>query len=75
MATVADFRCGEARRRGWDRISLSVSVRGNEPARKLYESSGYLDAGGEPVRMLGTITLRGRAVEVDDTLIYLAKSL
>jgi len=65
----------EARRRGWDRISLSVSAQGNEPARRLYEGIGYLDAGGAAVRVLGTITLRGRAVEVDDTLTYLAKSL
>ncbi len=65
----------EARRRGWDRISLSVSAHGNEPARRLYEALGYGDAGVAPVRVLGEITLRGRAVEVDDTLSYLAKSL
>ena len=35
----------EARGRGWDRISLSVSAQGNEPARRLYETLGYLDAG------------------------------
>jgi len=65
----------EARRRGWDRISLSVSDRGNEPARSLYEGMGYADSGAAPVRVLGAITLRGRAVEVDDTLVYLVKSL
>jgi GNAT superfamily N-acetyltransferase len=65
----------EARLRGWDRISLSVSAQGNEPARRLYEGLGYLDAGVAPVRVLGTIRLRGRAVVVDDTLTYLAKSL
>ena len=31
--------------------------------------------GAAPVRVLGAITLRGRAVEVDDTLVYLVKSL
>lgn len=65
----------EARRRGWDRISLSVSAEGNESARRLYDSLGYLDAGVAPVRVLGTIMLRGRAVEVDDSLAYLVKPL
>lgn len=65
----------EARRRGWDRISLSVSAEHNEPARKLYEGIGYQDVGTGPVHVLGTITLRGRAVEVNDTLAYLAKPL
>jgi GNAT superfamily N-acetyltransferase len=65
----------EARRRGWDRISLSVSAEGNDPARGLYDRLGYLDAGLSPVRVLGTITLRGRPFDVDDTLCYLTKSL
>jgi GNAT superfamily N-acetyltransferase len=65
----------EARRRGWERISLSVSADGNLPARRLYEGLGYRDTGDAPVRALGMITLRGRQVEVDDTLVYLAKSL
>ena len=65
----------EARRRGWERISLSVSADGNLPARTLYEGLGYRDTGDAPVRALGTITLRGRQVEIDDTLVYLAKPL
>lgn len=65
---------GEARRRGADRLSLSVGI-GNGPARALYEKLGYADAGAEPERVAGTIVLRGRAVEVDDTLLYLVKSL
>lgn len=65
----------EVRRRGWDRISLSVSTQGNDPARRLYESLGYRPAACAPVRVHGTITLRGRAVEVDDTLEYLDKPL
>jgi GNAT superfamily N-acetyltransferase len=65
----------EARRRGWDRISLSVSRSDNPAAARLYAKLGYVDAGAEPVRVLGQITLRGRPFDVDDTLVYLAKDL
>jgi GNAT superfamily N-acetyltransferase len=65
----------EARSRGWERISLSVSRDGNVAARNLYAKLGYCDAGVDPVRVSGTITLRGRPFEVDDTLVYLTKSL
>jgi GNAT superfamily N-acetyltransferase len=65
----------EARRRGSDRISLSVSQGQNPEAKLLYEKLGYLDAGVEPVRVLGQIMLRGRPFDVDDTLVYLAKKL
>lgn len=65
----------EARGRGWQSISLSVSKDGNPAARRLYERLGYLDAGLEPVRVRGTIMLRGRPFEVDDTLVYLRKGL
>ena len=65
----------EARSRGWDRISLSVSQDGNPDARQLYEKLGYVDAGLEPVRVSGEILIRGRPLQVDDTLVYLAKSL
>jgi ribosomal protein S18 acetylase RimI-like enzyme len=61
-------------RRGHDRISLSVGI-ANEPARRLYERLGYTDAGIEPERVLGTITIRGAPFDVDDTLLYLAKDL
>jgi GNAT superfamily N-acetyltransferase len=63
------------RARGWDSISLSVSKDGNPGARRLYERLGYVDAGLEPVRVSGTIMLRGRPFEVDDTLVYLRKPL
>jgi GNAT superfamily N-acetyltransferase len=65
----------EARRRGWDRISLSVSRSDNPAAAQLYAKLGYVDAGAEPVRVLGQIMLRGRPFDVDDTLVYLAKDL
>ena len=65
----------EARARGWDSISLSVSEHGNVAARQLYANLGYMDAGVDPVRVLGTIMLRGRPFDVDDTLVYLVKAL
>jgi GNAT superfamily N-acetyltransferase len=64
-----------ARSRGWSSISLSVSKDGNPDARRLYERLGYVDAGVEPVRVTGTIMLRGRPYAVDDTLLYLRKPL
>ena len=65
----------EARARGHDRISLSVSEAGNPAARRLYERLDYVDAGVDRVRVQGTITLRGAPFEVDDTLLYLVKML
>jgi GNAT superfamily N-acetyltransferase len=65
----------EARRRDWDRISLSVSQDKNPAASLLYAKLGYVDAGVEPLRVLGEITIRGRPFAVDDTLVYLVKEL
>lgn len=65
----------EARRRGADRISLSVSQDQNPAAKLLYEKLGYVEAGVEPVRVLGQIMLRGKPFDVDDTLVYLTKKL
>jgi GNAT superfamily N-acetyltransferase len=63
-----------AAERGNARISLSHGV-ANEGARLLYEGLGYRDAGLPPERVVGTVLMRGRRVEVDDTLIYLVKEL
>ena len=65
----------EARARGWNSISLSVSQEGNAAARLLYAKLGYVDAGADPVRVSGPIMLRGRPFDVDDTLVYLTKHL
>lgn len=65
----------EACARGWNTISLSVSQDRNVAARQLYAKLGYADAGVDPVRVSGTIMLRGRPFEVDDTLVYLLKPL
>jgi len=65
----------EARRRGCERMSLSVSQEDNPAAARLYAKLGYVDAGVEPVRVLGQIMIRGRPLDVDDTLVYLVKEL
>jgi len=65
----------EARKRGWDSISLSVSQERNEVARRLYAKLGYVEAPTDPVSVSGVIILRGQPVEVDDTLMYLTKRL
>ena len=65
----------EARARGWDRMSLSVSQDGNAAAGRLYAKLGYADAGVEPVRVLGQVMLRTGPLDVDDTLVYLVKEL
>jgi ribosomal protein S18 acetylase RimI-like enzyme len=64
----------EAVRRGHGRISLGVGI-ANDAARRLYKRLGFRDAGLEPERVQGTITIRGKPVDVDDTLLYLTKDL
>jgi GNAT superfamily N-acetyltransferase len=63
-----------AARRGHVRVSLGHSI-ANDGARRLYEGLGYRHAGLELQRVAGTIVMRGKPVEVDDTLIYLVKDL
>jgi GNAT superfamily N-acetyltransferase len=65
----------EARTRGWEAISLSVSQEGNQSARRLYAKLGYVEAPTDPVRVSGVIILRGQPLEVEDTLVYLMKRL
>ena len=60
--------------RGHDRLSLSVGI-ANDAARGLYAKLGYADAGLAPQRVHGTILLRGKPFEVDDTLLYLVREL
>jgi GNAT superfamily N-acetyltransferase len=62
-----------ARERGHEWISLSVGDASD--ARRLYERLGYRGAGVPPVRVQGTIVIRGEPLEVDDTLVYLVKPL
>jgi ribosomal protein S18 acetylase RimI-like enzyme len=62
------------RERGGDALSLSVGI-GNYAAQALWDRLGFVDAGIEPERILGTITLRDEPFEVDDTLVYLVKRL
>ena len=63
-----------ATERGHGRISLSYGM-ANEPARRLYEKLGYTRADISPERVHGTIIIRNEPVEVDDTLVYLVKTL
>ena len=48
-------------------------TRQRRAARTLYAKLSYADAGVDPVRVSGTIVLRGRPFEVDDTLLYLGE--
>jgi len=72
-AALVDAAERLASERGYDRMSLSVSEAGE--ARRLYERLGYRDAGVPPVRVEGTILIRGEPLEVDETLVYLVKPL
>jgi ribosomal protein S18 acetylase RimI-like enzyme len=60
--------------KGYERLGVGHSV-DNEAARRLYERLGYRDAGLPPERVEGTIVIRGRAIDVDDTIVYLVKDL
>jgi ribosomal protein S18 acetylase RimI-like enzyme len=63
-----------AAERGYERISISASI-ANAGALRLYRHLGYRDAGLGPQRIAGTIVIRGKPVEVDDTLLYLVKEV
>jgi ribosomal protein S18 acetylase RimI-like enzyme len=64
----------EAGARGFDRLTLSVSVK-NDAAQTLYHGLGYRDAGVPPRRVQGTIQIRTGPIEVDDTLLTWEKAL
>jgi ribosomal protein S18 acetylase RimI-like enzyme len=64
----------EARARGFDRLTLTVSI-DNEPAQALYQTLGFVDAGFPPKRVQGTVNLRTGPMEVDDTLLTWEKRL
>ena len=63
-----------ARARGYAAISIGTSV-ANEGALRLYRRLGFRDADLPPQRVRGTILIRGKPVDIDDTLLYLVKSL
>ena len=60
--------------RGHGRISLSYGI-DNDAARQLYAGLDYRDAGLLPKPVQGKIRIRGRLVEINDSLIYLVKDL
>jgi [ribosomal protein S18]-alanine N-acetyltransferase len=65
---------GEARARGHDRLTLTVSA-ANDAAQALYRRLGYADAGVPPRRVKGTVVIRTGPIEVDDTLLTWEKRL
>jgi ribosomal protein S18 acetylase RimI-like enzyme len=71
LSRAAERLAGE---RGFERISISASI-ANDGALRLYRRLGYRDAGLGPQRIAGTIVIRGKPVEVDDTLLYLVKEV
>jgi GNAT superfamily N-acetyltransferase len=64
----------DCRRASCTDVRLSVSVDG-AAALTLYTALGYRDAGVPPRRVRGTVQLRTGPIEVDDTLLTLAKPL
>jgi GNAT superfamily N-acetyltransferase len=64
----------EARARGFDRLTLTVSVE-NAAAQALYRRCGYADTGVPPRRVQGTIIIRTGPIDVDDTLLTWDKAL
>jgi GNAT superfamily N-acetyltransferase len=55
-------------------VSLSYGI-ANDPARLLYEGLGYRKADLPPQHVKGTIVIRGKPVDIDDTLVYLVKDV
>jgi hypothetical protein len=57
------------------REAYLVAWDGAEPVEDAHKRLGYRNASVEPQRVNAVIELRGRAVHVTDTLIYLVKDL
>jgi GNAT superfamily N-acetyltransferase len=64
----------EARSRGFDQLTLTVSV-ANETAQLVYQNLGYVQSGAPPRRVAGTLLIRGAPVDVDDLVLTLTKPL
>jgi ribosomal protein S18 acetylase RimI-like enzyme len=64
----------DARRRGYDRLRITVSVE-NAPAQALYRGLGFLDTPVPPKRVQGTVLIRTGPIDVDDTLLTWEKRL
>jgi ribosomal protein S18 acetylase RimI-like enzyme len=62
----------EARRRGFDRLRLGVSV-DNVASQALYRGRAYVDAGVPPRRVKGRIQIRSGPIDVDDTILIWEK--
>jgi GNAT superfamily N-acetyltransferase len=60
--------------RGYDECSIGVSV-ANGGAQRLYEGLGYRAVDTPAKRIVGAIEIRGKPVEVDDTIVFLTKQL
>ena len=75
IATALDAAAEErARSAGFDALALTCSV-DNAGALRAWERLGYRRSGRAPRRMQGTILLRGKPFEIDDTLLHFVKTL
>jgi ribosomal protein S18 acetylase RimI-like enzyme len=64
----------EAATRGHPRLLLSVGA-GNDYALDLYRRLGYVRTATPPRRIKGTISLRGKPFDIDDTLLDFEKAV
>ena len=71
---LTEYARDEARRRGFDRLRVEVSVE-NAPAQALYRPCGFVSSGERPRRVTGTVELRTGPVNVDDTFLVWEKCL
>ncbi len=64
----------EAATRGFAAVTMTVSA-AKPDVQELYRRLGYVDAGLPPRRVTGTVQIRTGPLDVDDTLVTLAKDL